>query len=104
MSILKSLKVWAERSKKTLSATDEILSLLKDAGLHTIPFVIEFLDDDEIAITLIREKDDPHRRGISPDDEVNVKVIASIFANTAAKRGLSFKPGVTLDFGFQHDH
>ena len=104
MLFLSDLRIRLARSKRAYAATDEILSLLKEAGLNKIPFAVEFLDDDEIAITLIRDTDEPRRKEFSSDDELNVMAIASIFGNVAARRGLSFRPGAKIDFGWQHDH
>lgn len=78
-------------------STREIVALLKDSGLLEIPFSIEFLDDDKMAITTIRDEDDPHRHEMLPDDEANIKAIASIFANVSARHGLTFTPGYVLD-------
>lgn len=104
MSFLSDLRVWLEHSKNSHEAVNEIFSLLKGAGLQKTPFLIEFLDDGTVSVTLIRDEDHPHRHRTSPEDEADVKAIVSIFANAAAARGLAIKPGTKLDFGHQRGH
>jgi hypothetical protein len=91
-------------SKHSFSASREITSLLKDAGLFDTPFSIEFLEDGNMAITLVRDADDPHRYEMSPDDELNVLSIASIFGNSTAQRGLTFRTGSTFDWSSSRGH
>lgn len=89
-----------ENSRRTSRASGEILALLKDSGLSKIPFSIEFLDDDGMAITMIRNADET-----SPEEESDALAIASIFANATAQRGLAFAPGSIFDWSSpRHGH
>ena len=104
MSFLRDLKVRLLCSKSAHDATAEILSLLKESGLNKIPFLVEFIGDDRIAITMIRDADDPRMYDPPPEEESDALAIASIFGNALVQRWLMFAPGTTFDFGFQHGY